>query len=133
MSSYWKRKPTWTKDLIVLFEICVLLIDWLSLERRGFVWNWTSKVMEWTNFECRWTRDGGGSWKLSNFHWRLMCIIPKLSTTSFTNPVLPFTVNFSINYTSVILFLLESFFEQCTIWRSERSESSLFKYLMDSS
>ena len=39
------------------------------------IWNWTSKVNGWKNFEHRWTRVWG-SWKLDSFHGRHMCIIP---------------------------------------------------------
>ena len=63
--------------------------------------------MGWKYFERRWTRGMGGIENWTIF-MDVKCIIPKLYTTSFTNPVLPFTVSFSVNYIPVILFPLES-------------------------
>ena len=45
MSWYWKRNPTWRKDLIVILGLCFLLTDWLSFgergQREGGFDNWT--------------------------------------------------------------------------------------------
>ena len=73
------QKPTWRKDLItynshpsIVFSFKWLVIIWLSF---------------FQNIPCRQDQGGGrildfdgqgvwGSWKLDNFHWRYMFIIP---------------------------------------------------------
>ena len=64
VSWYWKRKPTWRKDLItynshprIMFPFNWLAIIWRV--RKGD-WNWTSKVKGWKNLERSWTRRVGG-------------------------------------------------------------------------
>ena len=47
------------------------------MERGEFVWNWTYKVKGVKEFWTLMEEGGGGSWKLNNFYWRHMSIIPK--------------------------------------------------------
>ena len=81
-----KRKSTWRKDLITYnnhLGLCFPLIDWLSLERSG----WLRLKLDVQGQGGGRTLDadgqgGGGSWKLDKFQGRLMCIILYICNTS---------------------------------------------------
>ena len=72
ISWYWKRKPTWRKDLItynshpwiMFFPFIWLVIFWS--EGRGFAWNWTSMVKGLEEFWMRMDK-GVGILKIRQF------------------------------------------------------------------
>ena len=77
MSWYWKRKPTWRKDLIRYNShpwIIFFLIDWLSFrdwmgEERSSFEVGRPRSRWWKNFDVA-GQSKGGSWQLDNFHER---------------------------------------------------------------
>ena len=66
MSWYWKRKPTWRKDLItynslpwIMFSFNRLVIIWKGGGGRSIEIG-RPRSGGWKNFGCRWTREVGG-------------------------------------------------------------------------
>ena len=83
MSLYWKRKPTWKKDLITYSSypwiMFFLMIGYylergvrLKLDVQG---QGGERVLDIDG------QGGWGSWKLDNFHGRHMCSIPYINAT----------------------------------------------------
>ena len=59
MSCYWKRKPTWRKDLITYnsHHWIMFSFNWLVIIWRGtFIWNWRPSSKRSKNFGRRWER-----------------------------------------------------------------------------
>ena len=82
-SWYWKRKPTWRKDLItynnhpwVMFSFNWLVIIWRRGEGVGIRLRLDVQGQGGGRILDVDGQGGGGSWKLDNFHGRHMCIIP---------------------------------------------------------
>ena len=82
MSWYWKRKPTWRKDLItcnshswIMFSFKWLVIIW----RGGLVWNWRPRSRRGKNFVRRWTRvlRGLENWTI---FMDVICVSPLTSS-----------------------------------------------------
>ena len=64
MGWYWKRKPTWRKDLITYnsYLWMMLSLNWLVIIWRGpegVIWNCMSKVKRVTKIALRWSRGVG--------------------------------------------------------------------------
>ena len=89
MSWYWKRNPTWRKDLTVILGLCFLLTDWLSFgeggQREGgsFEIGRPSSRM-WKNFGRRWTWGMGG---LEN--WTIFIDVISLSSLLWITFLIP--------------------------------------------
>ena len=75
MSWYWKRKPTWRKDLITYDSHPWIMFpfNWLVIIRRGRGIRFTLDIAR---------QGGGGPWKLANFHGSRMCNVITQSTLS---------------------------------------------------
>ena len=63
--------------MTVIFGLCSFWIDWLSFGkgRGGVHLKSSQRVGRILDVDGQ---EGGGSWKLYNFHGHHMCIIPKL-------------------------------------------------------
>ena len=75
MSLYWKRKPTWKKDLVIIWREKVCLK--LDVQGQG-----GELILDLDG-----QGGGGGSWKLNNFHGRHMCIIPNIKSVNVKSTV----------------------------------------------
>ena len=79
MNWSWKRKPTWSKDLItynshpwIMFSFNCLVITWKG---GGSFEIGRPSLWKWKNFGCRWKKVVGVL-KFRKFYGRHMCIIP---------------------------------------------------------
>ena len=88
-SWYWKREPSWRKDLITYNNHSWIMFsfNWLFIIWKGGIRLKLNAQDQKGGRILDLDRQGGGYWKLDSFHGRHMCITPKGKKGNFMSNV----------------------------------------------